>query len=1162
MSKKSLLLSCALFSFSALWAQPSQPHVVEGQASFHNFDSHTLEIQAAHRTKIEWNDFSIAQGETTRFIQPSSSSVVINHVMGLTRSDIFGTLSANGRVYLINPQGIFIGPDAFIQTAGFVATTFDQLSLNEDGVPIHFKGDSKHPITHLGKIETVGGTVMLVAVQIEQQGLLEGSDVVLASAPEIWIKPNEKGVYLIPQVSVQEIADSVDPLEFIIKQEGVIRATGCVENDGRIYLVSSQKTEVNGTLKGDEVDVLGDHIAVSETGQIDVSQQGNGGTVRIGGDYQGNNHEIPNASNTFFKGTVLANSLENGDGGRVIIWGNKSCDFQGRIEGRGSNGGFVEVSSPLGLNFQGLVDLKAYNGEMGTLLLDPVFLSVGTVASTIVPTGSCPPLRTFTGNGPGVGYVSESTLGANLNNCNVTLQTTGGGDIEVVSTIHGWGTAPSTLKLISDGSVYWRWQNGVTTSHFTEAENGSLNIQAKQDINIVIDALVTGASMGFHTGTGSITMNAGGIINFDDGQTANSSNQIGFMSEMGSTSITGMEFQMTSLDPGGGLNKGIYIGINSAMFANFFGTTVHNPITFNIGGDVSIISNDGLIQIGNRFTQGTITSIASPITFTNITGSLELFTSNNGIINIGSQEESTFAGPPSIAGSNILFTSIGGSVLIQENSGGITIGHTINQPTQMVSADIVFQHVAGSFTMRDISASPFLNGIMIGHSTDIGASPSYTLSGNISLSSVGNMLEISAQNGFSFIGHWGLEQDVTVRGDITVQTHGGSPSIFIESANFPLANGLGIAGIGHLGFGAAQGTNVTVVGPETIFVLAPGGIVMQSRSDQTAYIGFINTFPQLPLQQSVTIPALNITTSADAIFSMSAENGIALIGAQVTNASPPMTCPINIFGNPAIQMTTTGGGMTLIANAPSSNDINIAANSLTMNALTGSANIISGNNLVMTAATGSINMNGISLLQSSASQTTIAGRNISLTNGSRIIAMTGSLDLVVDDIHPTPGVIGTSGFTLDGSSTLFSGGPTLKIYTAIRSQNSVQGLINGQPFVPGTLFVNNSRERWSTYYPFAGLGTPFTFFYKNGPSSAGGGGNLIAFSETFNFIKSSEEYLQDMQRFDDLALEEEPFDLISEVRFQEGQEKKTQVVRYRRDYHLKSLEPRNYMRGQ
>ncbi|MGH2613340.1 MAG: filamentous hemagglutinin N-terminal domain-containing protein, partial [Rhabdochlamydiaceae bacterium] len=298
MSKKTLwagLLSCSL-----AWTQPSQPHLTEGDANFYSVDSQTLDIQVAHRTKIEWNEFSIAQGETTRFIQPAPNSVVINQVTGLHSSDILGTLTANGQVYLINPHGIFIGPDALIQTAGFMATTFDQLTLDEGDIPLHFKGDSRAAITHLGQIKTAGGQVTLVAAHIENLGTIEGQNITVVSAPEVWIKSDEKGVYLIPQVSIQQIEASRDPMEFVIKQEGLIRATGCVENQGRIYLVSSQSTNINGRLEaaGGSVDVLGDRILLQEKAFIDVSQIAKAGSIRVGGDYQGANPAIPNASHT------------------------------------------------------------------------------------------------------------------------------------------------------------------------------------------------------------------------------------------------------------------------------------------------------------------------------------------------------------------------------------------------------------------------------------------------------------------------------------------------------------------------------------------------------------------------------------------------------------------------------------------------------------------------------------------------------------------------------------------------------------------------------------------------------------------------------------------------------------------------------------------------
>lgn len=63
--------------------------------------------QGTDRAVINWNSFSIANGELTKFVQPSSSSAVLNRVVTANPSAIYGTLQANGNVYLINPGGVW-----------------------------------------------------------------------------------------------------------------------------------------------------------------------------------------------------------------------------------------------------------------------------------------------------------------------------------------------------------------------------------------------------------------------------------------------------------------------------------------------------------------------------------------------------------------------------------------------------------------------------------------------------------------------------------------------------------------------------------------------------------------------------------------------------------------------------------------------------------------------------------------------------------------------------------------------------------------------------------------------------------------------------------------------------------------------------------------------
>ena len=66
---------------------------------------------------LNWNKFGVAVGDTTHFQQTSASSAVLNRVLaGAPISEIYGTLSSNGRVWLINPSGILVGASGRVDT--------------------------------------------------------------------------------------------------------------------------------------------------------------------------------------------------------------------------------------------------------------------------------------------------------------------------------------------------------------------------------------------------------------------------------------------------------------------------------------------------------------------------------------------------------------------------------------------------------------------------------------------------------------------------------------------------------------------------------------------------------------------------------------------------------------------------------------------------------------------------------------------------------------------------------------------------------------------------------------------------------------------------------------------------------------------------------------
>ncbi|MGH8229544.1 MAG: filamentous hemagglutinin N-terminal domain-containing protein, partial [Steroidobacteraceae bacterium] len=473
----------------AVLAGPRGGVVTGGRGSITNPNATTTLInQQSNRLTLDWSSFNVGKNETVDFAQPSSSAVALNDILSQNPSKIFGRINANGRVVLINPNGILFGRTAQLNVGSLIASSLELTGF--DPVSGHFSFESLSGRAGLidnegtlraapgGSIALIGGTVLnngLIVADMGSVGLGAGrvatldfygggllrlevsGDVEKNTAGKHAAVENAGRIEAHGGQVLLTARATKDVFASAVNNTGIIRASR-IENVGGVIELSGPDGVVanSGTLdasgKGDDstggtVEVTGQNVALTGGSRIDASGSAGGGTVFVGGGRHGANPDVEDASSTYVgpDSTISADASSNGNGGNVTVWSNDGTQFNGKISARGSgsgNGGSAEVSGKASLDYQGTVDLRAPSGKTGTLLLDPdtVTLVHGTTDQNISTSGS-PPADKSSGTQPS--YLSDGTIDSQLASANVTVSTSTG-DILISNTA---GATPGTVTI-------------------------------------------------------------------------------------------------------------------------------------------------------------------------------------------------------------------------------------------------------------------------------------------------------------------------------------------------------------------------------------------------------------------------------------------------------------------------------------------------------------------------------------------------------------------------------------------------------------------------------------------------------------------------------------------------------------------------------------------
>ncbi|MGG7605803.1 filamentous hemagglutinin N-terminal domain-containing protein [Massilia sp. BKSP1R2A-1] len=395
---------CVAACYGSAQAAPTSPQVVAGQATFSQ-QGKVFSITNTPGAIINWQSFNVNAGEVTRFIQQSSDSAVLNRVTGQDPSRILGALQSNGKVFLINPNGIVFGQGARVDVNGLVAST---LNIGDGdflaGKKTFTAGATAGAVRNDGAITTPGGgKVFLVAPSVENNGIITApnGEVVLAAGRSVKLvdsnNPDLDVVVSAPQdraINLGQVVSSGGRIGIygaLVNQRGVVNANSAVVGEnGKIVLKASgdtvleagSVTSATGAGKGGEIQLLGTRVGIGGNALVDASGAQGGGAVLAGGDYQGkqqdNRAALPNAQQTWFgkDARIRADALVSGEGGKVVLWSDGATGAYGSISARGAgrgNGGLIETSGHE-LSTGGIrIDAAGgrQGGKSGTWLLDP-----------------------------------------------------------------------------------------------------------------------------------------------------------------------------------------------------------------------------------------------------------------------------------------------------------------------------------------------------------------------------------------------------------------------------------------------------------------------------------------------------------------------------------------------------------------------------------------------------------------------------------------------------------------------------------------------------------------------------------------------------------------------------------------------------------------------
>jgi filamentous hemagglutinin family protein len=695
---------------STAFANPVLNGVIAGSAAVSQTGNTVTVNQSSEQAILEWKSFNINANEKTQFVQPDSSAVALNRIdPSQGASQIFGMLSSNGTIILVNGAGVHFGQGASVNVGSIIVSTSDISNANFLAGKYSFDQASTYggTVVNEGKIVAANyGLVALLGNNVVNNGFIRAKmgNIVLATGDKFTFDFNgdqlinftvdeavthggyikNTGALLADGGQILVSAQTAETvLDNVIDMQGVALANSVSQTGGEIVLQANNGTiGVSGKLiatgnsgqSGGNVKVLANNINITPGAVIDVSGSTGAGNITLAGDAA-----FDNAANIIIAplSVLKASSYQTGgDGGSINIYANNLAV-----------GGVLDVSSSGTNSFGGSVQLAANNV---VVLPGSVINANGTEFAGQISIGANPYVNPTAAANSFIAIDAGSWLTANSSQTDsfgglITIfaaNTAVNGSVEASSTANGsFGGEINILgQNVQIGSFGKILANGNEDGGLINIGNNAAivnGIAASEMVNVNIGSLVQAEAVGPNSVGGEINVEGNnatvsGIIDTSD---ALQTDGIG-----GEINITGQKINITPLaliDADGNTTGGqINVGNNPNLFDD---VDVAQQINVDTG---SLLTANAF---GANATAGMITVAATNVNM-------------GGVLSASANAAGGIGGTVDVSGQNITIASF--ATIFAE---GAAMGGQIN-----VGSNINSDDAAGSTNLVNIDAASLL----------------------------------------------------------------------------------------------------------------------------------------------------------------------------------------------------------------------------------------------------------------------------------------------------------------------------------------------------------------------------------------------------------------------------------------------------------------------